>query len=78
MGYVSVRDHGAGMLPDVLELLFVVSEGHSRTDTAGETDTGFGMPLIQKIITLLGGRVEVETWERGAHPAGRAPRSTCG
>jgi two-component system sensor histidine kinase/response regulator len=69
MACVTIRDHGVGMPPEVLAHLFDVSKGHSRTGTAGEKGTGFGMPLMRKFVTLFGGRVEVEAWEQGAPAA---------
>jgi two-component system sensor histidine kinase/response regulator len=66
---VSIRDHGIGMPPEVLEHLFDISKGHSRAGTNGEKGTGFGMPLMRKFVTLFGGHVEVETWEQNSHPA---------
>src|SRR6478735_2624661 len=69
MACITIRDHGVGMPPEVLGQLFYLSKGHSRTGTAGERGTGFGMPLMKKFITLFGGRVEVATWEQDTHPA---------
>ncbi len=66
---VSIRDHGIGMPPAVVEHLFDVSKSHSRKGTAGEKGTGFGMPLMRKFVRLFGGRVEVLTREIGTHPA---------
>jgi two-component system sensor histidine kinase/response regulator len=74
MACVTIRDHGVGMPPEVLAQLFDVSKGHSRTGTAGERGTGFGMPLMKKFVTLFGGRVEVEAWEQDAHPAEHGTR----
>jgi two-component system sensor histidine kinase/response regulator len=70
---VSVRDHGLGMPPDVLAHLFDISKGHSRTGTAGEKGTGFGMPLMRKFVTIFGGRVEVESCDQ-AGPAATGTR----
>ena len=58
---ITVQDHGIGMPPHVLETLFDVAKSISRTGTAGERGTGFGMPLMQKFIRQFGGSVEVET-----------------
>lgn len=63
-----VRDHGLGMPPDVLETLFDVSKSHSRTGTAGERGTGFGMPLMAKFVRMYGGRISVVTHDAESHP----------
>ncbi len=69
MACLTVRDHGVGMPVKVLETLFDVSKSHSRTGTAGEKGTGFGMPLMRKFVTQFGGHVEVETRDQAEHPA---------
>jgi two-component system sensor histidine kinase/response regulator len=66
---LTIRDHGIGMPPKVLEYLFDVSKSHTRKGTTGERGTGFGMPLMRKFVTLFGGRVEVETWDQTIHAA---------
>lgn len=66
---VTIRDHGVGMPPAVLDHLFDIGKGHSRKGTAGEKGTGFGMPLMRKFVTMFGGRVEVTTREASAHPS---------
>jgi len=65
---VSIRDHGIGMPPAVLEHIFDVTKSHSRKGTAGEKGTGFGMPLMKKFVTLFGGTVEVLTRDIATHP----------
>jgi two-component system sensor histidine kinase/response regulator len=71
---VSIRDHGVGMPAEVLAKLFDISKSHSRTGTAGEKGTGFGMPLMRKFVALFDGRVEVETWEQKTHPSDHGTR----
>ncbi len=65
---VRLRDHGIGMPPAVLDKLFDVTKSHSRKGTAGESGTGFGMPVMRKFVTLFGGTVEVATREQATHP----------
>ena len=65
---VCFRDHGVGMPGDVLAHLFDLSKSRSRLGTAGETGTGFGMPLMRRLVTQFGGRVEVTSREETASP----------
>ena len=64
---VTIRDHGIGMPPAVMESLFDVTRSVTRKGTAGESGTGFGMPLMRRFVTLFGGYVEVATWEGATH-----------
>ena len=63
-----VRDRGLGMPADVRETLFDVGKSHSRTGTAGERGTGFGMPLMAKFVRMYGGRIEVVSRDVEQHP----------
>ena len=65
---VCFRDHGVGMPGDVLAHLFDLSKSRNRLGTAGETGTGFGMPLMRRLVTQFGGRVEVTSREETASP----------
>jgi len=61
---VTVRDHGVGMPPSLLDGLFDVRRMTSRPGTAGEKGTGFGMPLVRKLVTAYGGTIEVDSKEQ--------------
>ena len=65
---VCFRDRGVGMPADVLAHLFDLRQSRSRAGTAGETGTGFGMPLMCRLVTQFGGRVEVTSREETASP----------
>jgi signal transduction histidine kinase len=60
---ITVRDHGVGMPPSLLADLFDVRKVTSRPGTAGERGTGFGMPLVRKLVTTYGGSIEVSSQE---------------
>jgi DNA-binding response OmpR family regulator len=62
------RDQGVGMSGEVLAHLFDLGKSHSRAGTAGETGTGFGMPLMRRLVTQFGGRVEVTSREEASSP----------
>ncbi|MDH5655619.1 MAG: hybrid sensor histidine kinase/response regulator [Spirochaetia bacterium] len=61
---LSIQDHGIGMPQSLLKNLFDLRKKTSRTGTAGEEGTGFGMPLIQKFIQSFGGNIEVQSIEK--------------
>jgi CheY-like chemotaxis protein len=66
---ITVRDHGVGMPPALLADLFDVRKATSRPGTAGEKGTGFGMPLVRKLVTTYGGSIEVlSREEEGIQP----------
>jgi two-component system sensor histidine kinase/response regulator len=69
MVMVSLRDHGVGMPPTIVEHLFDVAKSHSRKGTGGEKGTGFGMPLMNKFVRQFGGSVEVISRDVAEHPA---------
>jgi len=59
---VSVMDNGCGIDPDkksrILELFFT---------TKGTTGTGLGLPMVQKFVEKLGGRLEFDSeWGKGS------------
>jgi signal transduction histidine kinase len=61
---ITVRDHGIGMPPSLLADLFDVRKATSRPGTSGERGTGFGMPLVQKLVAAFGGSIEVTSKEQ--------------
>jgi two-component system phosphate regulon sensor histidine kinase PhoR len=57
----TVRDTGIGMADDETPRIF---EDFYRTDAAKamqETGTGLGMPIVQQILELYGGSIEIES-----------------
>lgn len=56
---LSVKDSGIGMSESMVRDLFNLDKSSSRTGTAGETGTGFGMPLVKKFIRAYRGKIEV-------------------
>jgi CheY-like chemotaxis protein len=66
---LSVRDRGVGIAPDRLEHLFDVNRSRSLPGTEGERGTGFGMPLLHRLVHKYGGTVQVTSRELASHPA---------
>ncbi len=58
---IVIRDYGVGIPPDILEGLFNPSKPTTRTGTAGEKGTGFGMPLAKAYVDKFGGQLLVES-----------------
>ncbi len=58
---ISVRDTGPGIPPAMLTDLFKFEKKTSTRGTAGETGTGFGLPLVKEIMQLHGGELEVDS-----------------
>ncbi|MBI5637238.1 MAG: PAS domain S-box protein [Nitrospinae bacterium] len=56
---ICVRDTGPGIPPNLLADLFKFEKKTSTPGTAGETGTGFGLPLVKNIMELHGGGVGV-------------------
>lgn len=58
---IAVADTGVGIDPARFGTLFRYEEKTSTTGTAGETGTGFGLPLSHDIIKAHGGALTVES-----------------
>ncbi len=58
---ITVADTGVGIDPARFDTLFRYDEKTSTTGTAGETGTGFGLPLSHDIVTAHGGALTVES-----------------
>ncbi len=58
---ICVRDTGPGINPSMLDDLFKFEKKTSTTGTAGETGTGFGLPLVKSIMELHGGNLKVDS-----------------
>ncbi len=82
---ITIRDQGVGIPPRMLANIFDPTQRTTRRGTAGETGTGFGVPLVKRFIEAMGGRVRIESktgggyWERGTSvilevAAGKSPQ----
>ncbi len=58
---ICVRDTGPGIQPKLLNDLFRFDKKTSTIGTAGETGTGFGLPLVKNIMELHGGNLELNS-----------------
>lgn len=56
---IRVVDHGIGIPDDILRGIFDLGKMTTRTGTANERGTGFGMPLVQQFVAAGGGTIEI-------------------
>ena len=56
-----VADQGEGIAADELASLFQPFHTTKNKTTACEKSTGLGLSIVKKIVSLHGGRVEVES-----------------
>lgn len=61
---LSIKDHGIGMSKKLVADLFTLGKATARFGTEGELGTGFGMPLVKKVMSVIGGGVEVYSTEK--------------
>ena len=61
---LSIKDYGVGMSKKLVSDLFELGKTTARFGTNGELGTGFGMPLVKKMMSMIGGGVEVYSTEK--------------
>ncbi|MCK6606410.1 MAG: ABC transporter substrate-binding protein [Ignavibacteriaceae bacterium] len=59
--FVSVKDSGKGMPPEVVERLFRLDQKITTPGTAGETGSGLGLHLTKDFIEMHSGQITVES-----------------
>lgn len=70
---IRIIDHGIGIPQENLKDLFRFNSSTSRVGTQGEKGTGYGLPLVQEYLQLLGGKIEVSS----TLESDSAPGETC-
>lgn len=63
---LTVQDFGIGMPKSILENIFSTTARTSRSGTDNEMGTGYGMPLVQQIIHISDGKIEITSNEEEA------------
>lgn len=62
---IAVRDHGPGVPPDALELIFDRYMRLERENLSSVVGTGLGLPIVREIVRVHGGRVWAQNAPRG-------------
>ena len=62
-----IKDTGIGMSKEYLPTLFEPFSRERNTTTGRVRGTGLGMPIVKKMVDLMGGSLEVES-ELGKEP----------
>lgn len=55
------QDTGIGMTPEFAEHIFDLFSRERNTTTSGVMGAGLGMSIVKRLVTLLGGTIEIET-----------------
>ena len=63
--HFKVSDNGIGMSKAFQEKLFLPFEREEDQDVRAQTGTGLGLPIVQSMVSLMGGTIQVES-EKGA------------
>jgi two-component system sensor histidine kinase/response regulator len=63
---LSIEDFGIGMPESLCNDIFKINKPTTRTGTAGELGTGFGMPLVKDFVEAYHGTINVVSHEK--HP----------
>lgn len=61
----TISDNGIGMSEDFLPHIFEEFARENNTTDAKIEGTGLGMPIVKRLVELLGGRIEVESKKGG-------------
>lgn len=65
---LTFKDHGVGIPKDLMQNLFKSSAKTTRSGTSGEAGTGFGLPLVKKIMHMYGGEICIDSREIAENP----------
>jgi signal transduction histidine kinase len=63
---ISVADEGPGLSPEDMSRLFGRFQRLSAKPTGGESSTGLGLSIVERIVNLHGGSVAAESSGPGA------------
>lgn len=65
---LAVKDQGHGISREILIDIFDPEKSNTLLGTAGESGTGYGLPLAHYHITALGGKIAIESKTKDLHP----------
>ena len=58
---ITITDYGEGIPKDILNNIFDATKSTTRRGTNGEKGSGFGIPIVKKLIELMEGKISIET-----------------
>ncbi len=58
---ITVSDNGVGMVPELIETIFDISQNQSKAGTAKEKGSGLGLHLCKEFVEQHGGRIWVNS-----------------
>ena len=67
---LTITDCGIGIPPQILSRLFEITPDTIRPDSNGKMGTGFGMPLVKRLVEVHQGSISVQSFEQG-DPSGQ-------
>lgn len=72
---VVIRDYGIGIPYHIQKVLFDPLAHTTRTGTAGEKGTGFGLPITKTCVDLIGGRLKIMGRNKDEYPQDHGTRA---
>lgn len=61
---IKIRDYGVGMPQEIVDNVFAFDKKTSRTGTAGELGSGYGLPITAEFLHKMGGNIRVKSSEK--------------
>jgi signal transduction histidine kinase len=58
---IKIRDVGTGIRTESLSKLFITSQNCSTAGTAGEKGTGYGLPICNSMLKIMGGSISLDS-----------------
>jgi len=71
---LEISDQGCGISEKQLETLFSGSRTRSTRGTSGEEGTGFGLPLVKRMVQEMRGEIAIESRSEGEFPGSSGTR----
>ncbi len=73
---LSIRDHGIGMSEELISQVFEFSKVSSRSGTAGEKGSGFGLPIAKMFLDKMGTGLDLKSYPEESSPKDRGTHFT--
>lgn len=58
---IEIKDQGIGIPDNIMDTIFDPTKSTSRLGTGGEKGTGFGMPIVKKLIEQMNGKIQIDS-----------------